>query len=86
MALYFLDYDLRGVRNYDQLYSELARFNAVRVLKSQWCFNRFNTSTASLRDHFKRFIDGDDGLSVAEVSDWATFNVLKTPKDLGRAA
>lgn len=86
MALYFIDYDLRLVRNYDQLYDELAQFNAVRVLDSQWCFNRFNATAAGLRDHFRRFIDGDDGLSVVEVADWATFNVLKTPKDLGRAA
>jgi hypothetical protein len=82
MALYFLDYDLRKAKNYQLLYEELARFNAVRVLKSQWCFHRFNTTVKNLRDHFKQFIDNDDGLSIAEVSDWATYAAEKTPNDL----
>ena len=82
MALYFLDYDLRKTRNYQPLYDELANFQAVRVLESSWCFNRFNTSAAGLRDHFKQFIDSDDGLSVVEVTDWATRNALGTPKGL----
>ena len=82
MALYFLDYDLRKQRNYQQLYDELERFNAVRMLESSWCFNRINTTAANLRDHFKQFIDGDDGLVVSEVTNWATQGVLKTPKAL----
>lgn len=79
MALYFLDYDLRRQRNYQALYDELARFNAVRMLESSWCFNRINTSAVNLRDHFKKFIDSDDGLVVGEVTNWATYKVLKTP-------
>ena len=79
MALYFLDYDLRRQRNYQALYDELARFNAVRMLESSWCFNRSNTSAVNLRDHFKKFIDSDDGLVVGEVTNWATYKVLKTP-------
>ena len=79
MALYFLDYDLRRQRNFQALYDELARFNAVRMLESSWCFNRINTSAVNLRDHFKKFIDSDDGLVVGEVTNWATYKVLKTP-------
>ena len=79
MALYFRDYDLRRQRNYQALYDELARFNAVRMLESSWCFNRINTSAVNLRDHFKKFIDSDDGLVVGEVTNWATYKVLKTP-------
>lgn len=82
MALFFLDYDLRKARNYQLLYDELANFKAVRVLESSWCFNQFNTTCAGLRDHFKKFIDSDDGLSVVEVTDWAAYNALGTPKDL----
>jgi hypothetical protein len=82
MALFFLDYDLRKARNYQPLYDELARFKAVRVLESSWCFNRFNISSAGLRDHFMNFIDSDDGLSVVEVTDWATYKALGTPKGL----
>jgi hypothetical protein len=82
MALYFLSYDLRKSRDYQRLYNELERFNAVRILESQWCFKRINTSAAGLRDHFKGFIDSDDGLSVAEVNSWATHNTQGTPKDI----
>jgi hypothetical protein len=82
MALYFLDYDLRKQRNYQPLYDELAKFNALRLLESSWCFKRINTTTKDLRDHFKQFIDSDDGLWVAEVTDWATWRALKTPNNL----
>lgn len=82
MALFFLDYDLRKVRDYKPLYAELASFNAKRLLKSSWCFNRFNTTAEGLRNHFAKFIDGDDGIWVAEVTDWATRRTEATPKDL----
>ncbi len=82
MALFFLDYDLRKQRNYQTLYDEVAKFNAVRVLESTWCFSRINTSCEGLRDHFRQFIDADDGLCVSEVVDWATCRTLGTPKDL----
>lgn len=83
MALFFLEYDLRKRRDYQPLYDELDRFEAVRVLESLWCFKRVNTTSAGLRDHFKQYIDGDDGLSVAEVTDWASFGAIGTPNDLG---
>lgn len=84
MNLYTLNYDLRKQRNYQPLYDELAKFNAVRVLESCWCFRRTGTSASGLRDHFKQFIDADDGLFVAETSEsnWATWNALKSPNDL----
>jgi len=83
--LFFLDYDLRKQRNYQRLYDELKAFNAVQLLESSWCFTRFNTSTANLRDHFRSFIDADDGLWVAQVTDWATYKTLKTPSALATA-
>ncbi len=82
MALYFLDYDLRKQRDYQKLYDELGKFNAVRILESLWCFKRFNTDPSGLRDHFKQFIDSDDGLCVSEVVNWATFKALSTPNEL----
>ena len=82
MALYFLTYDLRARRDYQKLYDELSRFRAVQVLESTWCFKRANTSTKGLRDHFKQFIDSDDGLLVDESSSWASFKTKGTPKDL----
>ncbi|MFA6052336.1 MAG: hypothetical protein WC762_07075 [Methylobacter sp.] len=77
MALYFLEYDLRKQRDYKKLYDELANFGAVRILKSLWCFKRLNTTSKDLRDHFKQFIDKDDGLIVAEVNDWASINTVQ---------
>ena len=82
MALYYLSYDLRKQRNYQSLYDELKKFGSVRILESHWCFNRINTDANGLRDHFKKLIDSDDGLSISEVSKWATNNAEGTPKDL----
>jgi CRISPR/Cas system-associated endoribonuclease Cas2 len=82
MALYVLTYDLRKARNYDKLYEELKRFNAQRVLESTWCFKRINTNSAGLRDHFKQFIDDDDGLFVVEVTGWATYRAQSSPSKL----
>lgn len=82
MALFVMNYDLRKAREYKDLYAELNRFKAVRVLESMWCFNRFDTNCKGLREHFQSFVDADDGVFVGELSDWSTWNVLKTPLDL----
>jgi len=82
MKLYFLTYDLRNSSNYQPLYDEFKKFNAVRILESTWCFNRTNTSPSRLRDYFGKFIDSDDGLMISEVSNWASRRTDGTPKDL----
>lgn len=82
MALFFITYDLRNSRDYQTLYDELANFNSVRMLESTWCFNRINTNSSGLRDHFKKFVDSDDGLIVSEIKNWASLNVDSTPKEL----
>lgn len=82
MALFFLSYDLRNGRDYQKITNKLEEFNAVRILESCWCFNRINTTAKDLRDYFKQFVDGDDGLIVSQVTDWASFNALGTPNDL----
>jgi hypothetical protein len=79
MALYMIEYDLRKHRDYATLTAELKKFAATRILESLWCFNRINTSAVALRDHFKKFIDLDDGLIVAVVTDWATTRTLASP-------
>ena len=86
MALFILSYDLRKSREYQTLYDELEKFNAVRILESLWCFDRINTNTEGLKNHFKQFIDKDDGLFVSQVAvidgrnQWSTFNTDGTPK------
>lgn len=82
MALYFLEYDLRKQRDYSLITAELKKFNAVRVLESLWCFNRINTTSEGLRNHFSQFIDKDDGIIVSEISSWASLNVLAAPSKL----
>lgn len=82
MALYLLEYDLRKQRDYQKLYAELEKFSAKRVLESLWCFNRNNTSTESLRNHFTQFIDNDDGLIVLQATEWASRHTLSTPNQL----
>ncbi len=83
--LYFIDYDLRKKRNYQPLYDELKRFGAIPMLESLWCFHSTSTAVV-LRDHFARFIDADDGLSVSQVTDWATRGIANTPNKLASAA
>jgi len=83
-SLFFLDYDLRKQRDYKPLYAELARFSAKRLLESSWCLNA-NGTAEGVRDHFKKFVDADDGLWVAQVTDWATYNTTATPKALTSA-
>lgn len=82
MALYFLEYDLRKQRDYSLITEELKKFDSVRILESLWCFNRVNTTCENLRNHFSQFIDKDDGIIVSEVINWASINVLATPKKL----
>jgi len=82
MSLYYLSYDLRENKDYDKIINELERWGAKRILKSQWCFKKINTSATEIREHFKKYIDKDDGLSIAEVSDWATRKTENSPNDL----
>lgn len=88
MALFFLSYDLRNKRDYQPLYDELKKFNAVRMLESCWCFNRINTDAQGLRNYFKQFVDSDDGLLVSQVAEinnvhqWAGWNLDGNPNDL----
>lgn len=85
MALFFLSYDLRNKRDYQSLYKELENFQAVRVLESCWCFRREGTTSKMLRDYFRQFVDGDDGLIIiqcAEINNipqWAGWNLLANP-------
>ena len=84
MALYVLTYDLRKEgRDYKTLYDELAQFRAERILESDWCFNYvYSGCSKELRDHFLQFIDSNDGLFVAEITDWASYNTDSHPNNL----
>lgn len=79
---YFISYDLRGERNYQKLYDELERFKAIKVLESLYCISYQDGKTEILRDHFKKFIDKDDGLIVILSAHWAGVNLDNSPNDL----
>lgn len=81
--LYFIDYDLRNDRDYQTLYDELKRLKAIQILESCWCMRITDSSTVQIRDHFKKFIDKDDGVMVSEVVNWASYNTNGTPYQLG---
>lgn len=82
MKIYFLSYDLRNDRDYPKLYDELKRFKAIRVLESLYCFTYQDNKTIALKDHFKKFIDSDDGLIIIKEDYWAGYKLDKSPRDL----
>ncbi len=82
MTLYFVDYDLRGQRDYQELYTALEKLNAIRFLESSWCFKHSNTTAAQVRDYLKQHVDANDGIMVSSVSDWACVGTLSNPNKL----
>lgn len=82
MALYFVSYDLRKVRDHQKLFNALEALNAKRMLKSEWCLRHNNTTSVLIRDYHRPFIDSDDGLIVSEVTKWASVSVSATLNDL----
>ena len=88
MNLYLLSYDLCNEKDYQKLYTELSYYKAISVLESVWCLKRSNTNAEELRDHFRKFIDNNDRLFVAEITDsnrfdqWASYRALGNPNNL----
>ncbi|MDD3323254.1 MAG: hypothetical protein PHS59_17610 [Paludibacter sp.] len=82
MTKYFICYDLRNSRDYQKLYTELEKYKAIQILESLYCIKYQDDKTEELRDHFKKFIDKDDGLIIIKSAYWAGFNLDKSPNDL----
>jgi hypothetical protein len=83
MGLYFLTYDLRKVRDYPKIMKELKEiWGAVEILESTYCFHSYNNKAEYICNHFRKFIDNDDGLIVSKVSEWKAFNTDDTPDNL----
>ena len=81
-TLYFLSYDLIKNKDYKTLYQELAKFGAMQVLESVWCFKYSDNSSVFLRDHFRKFTDSDDRILLIKSADWAGFNLKNNPNNL----
>jgi hypothetical protein len=77
MALYFLDYDIREGHDYQPLYDELSRLNAVHVLESLWCFHHDRTDCLTLRNHFLQFLHPGDRLVVSDVRECAATDTIE---------
>ncbi len=82
MTLYFVDYDLRGQRDYATLYEALEKLGAIRFLESSWCFKLETGTAEKVRNVLQDYIDATDGLMVSAVTDWASNNTLSTPNKL----
>ena len=82
MKVFCVSYDLRNNRDYQRIQEELNRLGGIQVLESVWTVKLGDSVTSvSLRDHLQKFIDSDDGLFVAQISSWATFNPNNTPHE-----
>ena len=82
---YMISYDLiKPGRNYQALYDELEKFNAKRVLESQWVFRRVKITAAGRRDYFTKFIDSNDRILVVSIDsdDWAGRNLIYKISDI----
>ncbi|WP_046758043.1 hypothetical protein [Kordia jejudonensis] len=79
---YFLSYDLRNEKNYQKLYDELDKFDAIKILESLYCFKYLDDKTSDLRDHFKGFMDKSDGFIIIKCDHWASYNIDGNPNNL----
>lgn len=65
MSLFVITYDLRKQRTYQKLYDELFNLKAFCVLESVFLIELESTAL-EVKEHFKSYIDDDDGLLVVE--------------------
>jgi hypothetical protein len=81
-VLYLISYDLLNhskEEEYKELFDELQRLGAKRVLLSQWLWRGSNTS-GQIRDHLMQFVHTTDRILVVEVpTNWAGNNLLFNP-------
>jgi len=74
----FLSYDLKKAgRNYNPLGRNKA-LGGVGCWSRVWQFQSASTAL-QVRNHFQEFVDGNDGLLVMNVNDWAALRLVKQP-------
>lgn len=83
MKLHIVSYDLNTPgQNYDRLIKRLTEIGAKRILFSQWML-KSGLNAAELRDDLARYIDPNDKLLVADVTNaplaWTTLRVEIKP-------
>ncbi len=72
-----VDYDLMTPgRNYTALTGALVAIGAKKMMYSKWVLQS-SSSAAAIRDHLRQYMDSNDRLFVAELSEqWAGYNLL----------
>lgn len=81
MALYLFSCSPhKSERDYQSLYNELARLNAVRVIEFAWLVDAA-VPAMRLRNQLVQHLDCDDRVFVVEftpAADWAQLNPIRT--------
>lgn len=86
MSIKIVSYDLREPdQNYDNLIEAIKSYkNYCKINKSDWLILT-SDKCSDIRDYLKKFIDSNDTLFVAELSDksgwWASYNLRKGAVD-----
>lgn len=77
MDTYIISYDLINQRNYDELYGAIKSYDSwAHISESTWAVVTSKTAV-QVRDHLKKFVDGDDRLMVVKSGKEAAWsNVL----------
>ena len=76
MPVFLISYDLvkeNSSHDYEPLWAELKRLDAVRTLLSEWYADLENTAQEAY-DHFRSYIDKNDRLLVVEVTKKPVWN------------
>lgn len=64
MSTYTINYDLRGERDYEDLYEAIKSYKTwAHILESSWAVAS-TKSAIEIFDHLKSYTDSDDGLIV----------------------
>lgn len=77
MKDFIIDYDLnKDGQNYPELISAIKKFNYHELCKSSWVI-KSDLTCKEIRDNLKKYIDDNDKLFVAEISDWSSTRLKK---------
>lgn len=81
MACYIISYDLRKVKNYEELISAIKAYGTWgKILKSCWAVVTTQTSV-TVRDNLLIHMDGDDGIFVIKSSGEAAWRTVECDGD-----
>lgn len=67
MGYFAVSYQLNKQKDYQNLWDELERLNAHKVMRSFYFLDVNLEECSPLRDHLKEFIDKDDMLAVVKI-------------------